>query len=104
MGDILSRFGSLEKMQEAFTASLVGALMDSIMVIGVLIMMILYGGHLTWYVIGFTMIYIFIRLLTYSTYRQLSEENLIKGARVESYFMETLLQHSDSENARVSRA
>lgn len=90
MGDILSRFGSLEKMQEAFTASLVGALMDSIMVIGVLIMMILYGGHLTWYVIGFTMIYIFIRLLTYSTYRQLSEENLIKGARVESYFMETL--------------
>jgi len=90
MGDIQSRFGSLDKLQETFTGSLVGALMDSIMVIGVLIMMILYGGQLTWYVIGFTTIYILIRVATYSTYRQLSEDTLVRYARVESYFMETL--------------
>jgi ATP-binding cassette subfamily B protein RaxB len=74
LGDIQSRFGSLNTLRETFTSSIVGALMDSIMVIGVLVMMALYGGWLTWFVLGFTAVYVFIRLLTYSTYRQLSED------------------------------
>lgn len=60
------------------------------MVIGVLVMMVLYGGYLTWIVLGFTAVYVFIRLLTYGYYRQLSEESMIKSARANSYFMETL--------------
>lgn len=47
LGDIQSRFGSLDALRSTFTASIVGAIMDSIMVIGVLVMMILYGGWLT---------------------------------------------------------
>jgi len=89
-GDIQSRFGSLQTMQQTFARSLVGILVDTIMVVGVSVMMIFYGGYLTWYVIGFTVIYILIRLLTYTTYRQLSEETIVKEARKESYFMETL--------------
>ena len=42
------------------------------------------------FVLGFTAVYVFIRILTYSRYRQLSEEALIAGARAGSYFMETL--------------
>jgi ATP-binding cassette subfamily B protein RaxB len=64
--------------------------MDSIMVIGVLVMMILYGKTLTWIVIGFTTVYVLLRLLTYGYYRQLSEESLVRSARSSSYFMETL--------------
>lgn len=90
LGDIQSRFGSLNTLQETFTGSIVGALMDGIMVIGVLVMMILYGGWLTWFVLGFTLTYILIRLSTYEIYRQLSEESLVKDARSKSYFMETL--------------
>lgn len=90
LGDIQSRFGSLSTLREMFTSSVVGALMDSIMVIGVVIMMILYGGWLTWVVVGFTLAYVFIRLVTYGTYRQLSEEALVRDARTKSYFMETL--------------
>lgn len=90
LGDIQSRFGSLDALQATFTTSVVGAMMDGIMVIGVLVMMVLYGGYLTWIVLGFTVVYVLIRLLTYGYYRQLSEESLIRSARASSYFMETL--------------
>lgn len=90
LGDIQSRFDSLDTLRETFTTSVVGAIMDSIMVFGVLMMLVLYGGYLTWIVLGFTAIYVLIRLLTYGYYRQLSEEALIRDARASSYFMETL--------------
>ncbi|ENN2745552.1 peptidase domain-containing ABC transporter [Salmonella enterica] len=90
LGDILSRFGSLNTLRTTFTTSMVGAIMDGIMVCGLLIMMLLYGKSLTWVVLGFTVVYIAIRLFTYTYYRQLSEEQLIMEARVSSYFMETL--------------
>lgn len=90
LGDIQSRFGSLDTLRTTFTTSVVGAIMDSIMVAGVLVMLVLYGGWLTVVVLGFTTVYILIRLLTYNYYRQLSEEALVRGARAGSYFMETL--------------
>lgn len=90
LGDIQSRFGSLDTLRETFTTSVVGAIMDGIMVVGLLVMLIMYGGWLTWVVIGFTAIYVVLRLVSYSYYRQLSEESLVRGARASSYFMETL--------------
>ncbi|MBZ2028322.1 peptidase domain-containing ABC transporter [Klebsiella pneumoniae] len=90
LGDIQSRFGSLDTLRATFTTSVVGAIMDSIMVVGVFVMMLLYGGYLTWIVLGFTTFYVLIRLVTYSYYRQISEETLVRGARASSYFMETL--------------
>lgn len=90
LGDIQSRFGSLETLREVFTSSIVGAIMDSIMVCVMLVMMILYSGWLAWVVLGFTGVYVGLRLVTYRYYRQLSEELLIRKARSGSYFMETL--------------
>lgn len=90
LGDIQSRFGSLDTLRATFTTSVVGAIMDSIMVVGVFVMMLLYGGYLTWIVLGFTTVYVLIRLVTYSYHRQISEETLVRGARASSYFMETL--------------
>lgn len=90
LGDIQSRFDSLDKLRKTFTTSLVGAIMDGIMVACVLVMMVLYGGTLTLVVLGFSAVYVLIRLLTYDRYRQLSEESLIRGARAGSFFMETL--------------
>ncbi|MFP1746915.1 peptidase domain-containing ABC transporter [Lonsdalea quercina] len=90
LGDIQSRFDSLDKLRKTFTTSLVGAIMDGIMVACVLVMMVLYGGNLAVVVLGFSAVYVLIRLLTYDRYRQLSEESLIRGARAGSFFMETL--------------
>ena len=90
LGDIQSRFDSLDTLRATFTTRVIGFIMDSIMVVGVFVMMLLYGGYLTWIVLCFTTIYIFIRLVTYGNYRQISEECLVREARAASYFMETL--------------
>lgn len=90
LGDIQSRFDSLDTLRATFTTSVIGFIMDSIMVVGVCVMMLLYGGYLTWIVLCFSTIYIFIRLVTYGNYRQISEECLVREARAASYFMETL--------------
>ncbi|MGX1956279.1 peptidase domain-containing ABC transporter [Serratia proteamaculans] len=90
LGDIQSRFGSLDTIRTTFTTSIVSSIIDGIMSVGVFIMMLLYGGWLVWVVLGFTAIYIILRLSTYQYYRQLSEEQLVKGALAGSHFMETL--------------
>lgn len=90
LGDIQSRFGSLDTIRATFTTSIVSSIIDGIMSVGVFIMMLLYGGWLVWVVLGFTAIYVILRLSTYQYYRQLSEEQLVKGARAGSHFMETL--------------
>ncbi|WP_261438757.1 ABC transporter transmembrane domain-containing protein, partial [Serratia entomophila] len=90
LGDIQSRFGSLDTIRTTFTTSIVNSIIDGIMSIGVFVMMLLYGGWLVWVVMGFTVIYVVLRLSTYRHYRQASEEQLVKGAKAGSHFMETL--------------
>ncbi|MDA5495296.1 peptidase domain-containing ABC transporter [Yersinia intermedia] len=90
LGDIQSRFGSLDTIRTTFTTSIVNSIIDCIMSVGVLVMMLFYGGWLVWVVLGFTAIYIIMRLVTYSHYRQASESLLVKEAKASSHFMETL--------------
>ncbi len=90
LGDIQSRFSSLDVIRSTFTNSIVTGIIDTIMTIGLLIMLILYGGWLVWIVIGFTLCYAIMRLATYRFYRRVSEEQVIKGARSSSHFMESL--------------
>lgn len=90
VGDIQSRFSSLRTIQSTLTNSIVSTIIDLIMTISVVIMMFLYGGWLTWVVIAFSLIYLLLRLATYLTYRQITEEQIIKNAKASSHFMETL--------------
>lgn len=90
LGDIQSRFSSLDTIRSTFTSSIVTGIMDSIMTVGLLIMLTLYGGWLVWVVIGFTFCYALMRLLTYRFYRRVAEEQVVKGARSGSHFMESL--------------
>lgn len=90
LGDIQSRFSSLDTIRSTFTSSIVTGIMDSIMTVGLLIMLTLYGGWLVWVVVGFTFCYALMRLLTYRFYRRVAEEQVVKGARSGSHFMESL--------------
>ncbi|PLV61915.1 peptidase domain-containing ABC transporter [Erwinia sp. B116] len=90
LGDIQSRFLSLDTLKATLTSNVVNSLMDGVMTIGLLVMMVLYGGWLVWVVLAFTAIYCLFRLSTYQRYRQISEEMLVKNARSGSHFMETL--------------
>ncbi|NUU66743.1 peptidase domain-containing ABC transporter [Enterobacteriaceae bacterium BIT-l23] len=90
VGDIQSRFSSLDVIRRTFTQDVVGGLMDAIVSLGLVVMMALYGGWLTWVVGGFTACYALLRLSTYNVYRRISEEQIVKSARAGSHFMETL--------------
>ena len=89
-GDIQSRFSSLDAIRTTFTNNIVGGIIDGIMTVGLFVMMMVYGGWLVWVVSGFTLVYILIRMMTYRTYRQFSEEQIVKAAKANSHFMETL--------------
>ncbi|HDT6599546.1 TPA: peptidase domain-containing ABC transporter [Raoultella ornithinolytica] len=90
LGDIQSRFASLDIIRATFTNSIVTGMIDSIMTIGLLIMLSLYGGWLVWVVLGFTVCYAIMRALTYKFYRTVSEELIVKRAPSGSHFMESL--------------
>lgn len=90
VGDIHSRFSSLKTIQQTLTQSIVSTIIDSIMTISVIIMMLIYGGWLFWVVLAFSFIYFILRIVTYMVYRQLNEEQIVKGAKSHSHFMETL--------------
>lgn len=90
LGDIQSRFASLDTIRSTFTNSIVSGIIDSIMTIGLLVMLSLYGGWLVWVVLGFTLCYAAMRAITYKFYRAINEELIVKRARSGSHFMETL--------------
>ncbi|WGE47715.1 peptidase domain-containing ABC transporter [Actinobacillus equuli] len=90
VGDIHSRFDSLSIIHKTLTSSIVATIIDSVMIICLIVMMILYGGWLFLIVLGFSVVYLILRIVTYWTYRQISEEKIIKAARSHSHFMETL--------------
>lgn len=90
LGDIQSRFSSLDTIRATFTNSIVMGIIDSIMTVGLLVMLSLYGGWLAWVVLGFTVCYAAMRIITYKFYRTISEELIVKRARSGSHFMETL--------------
>lgn len=90
LGDIQARFFSLDVIRSTLTNGIVDGIIDSIMTIGLFVMLYLYGGWLVWVVMGFTFIYMALRFATYHYYRQASEEKIVKDAKANSHFMETL--------------
>lgn len=66
--------------KKTLPGSIVSTIIDSIMVIYLVVMMLLYGGWLFGVVLGFSVIYLLLRMrmVTYLTYRQISEEQIIR--------------------------
>jgi ATP-binding cassette subfamily B protein RaxB len=90
IGDIVSRFGSLDEIKQMLTTELVEAIVDGVMVIGTLIMMIIYSPILALIVFSVVLIYLGIRLTMYRRLRQLTEEGIVAKANVDTNFMETV--------------
>ncbi len=90
IGDIVSRFGSLEEVKQLLTTGLIEAIVDGIMAIGLLVMMFVYSPTLAFIVIAAVALYIIIRLALYRPYRELNEEAIVADAKQNSNFMETV--------------
>jgi ATP-binding cassette subfamily B protein RaxB len=90
VGDVASRFTSLETVQQALTTGPIPALIDGLMSIGLVIMMCAYSPLLATIALSFTLLYAGMRLGFYQAYRRANEEAIVYGARESSHFIETL--------------
>lgn len=90
MGDVMSRFGSQDRILTAITTDLVVAALDGLMVIVTLAIMVTIAPGLTVLVLVFTALYAGLRGALYMPLRQASVEAIVWNARQDSHFLESL--------------
>jgi len=90
LGDINSRFGSLDVIQRTLTTSFLAALIDGVLVVATLVLMFVYSPLLAFITICAVVLYGVLRALIYRPLRAASEETLVRGAKQQSNFLETV--------------
>lgn len=90
VGDVVSRFGSLDAVQRTLTTSAITALLDGVMSIALVVMMWIYGGWLLAVALISVGIYSAIRFAAYLPFRRISEEAIVHAAQENSHFMESV--------------
>jgi ATP-binding cassette, subfamily B, bacterial CvaB/MchF/RaxB len=90
LGDLLSRFQSLQQVRQMMTTGIVSAWLDGLMVIVTLIVMLYYSLSLTCVVLAIVAAYVLLRVAAFQKMKQLKQEQLVASANESSHFMETL--------------
>ncbi|CAM2153673.1 ATP-binding cassette, subfamily B, bacterial RaxB [Pararobbsia alpina] len=90
VGDIVSRFGSIDSIHQTLTTSFIAALLDGAMAIATLVAMCLYSGALTAVAIATMAAYALGRILTYRPFRNAALDTIVRGATQQSHFLETV--------------
>ena len=108
LGDVVSRFGSVNTIQKTLTSSLIEAVLDGLMSIAALGMMLLYSPLLTAVVVGAVAVYALLRWAMYKPFRDASAERLVVAAKENTHFLESLraitpLKLFGRENERRAR-
>lgn len=90
VGDIVSRFDSLNAIQRTLTTGFLEALIDGVMVIVTLGMMLFYSIKLALIAIVAATIYALLRFALYRPFRLATEDQIVRGAKQQSHFLETI--------------
>lgn len=90
MGDIVSRFRSMQPVQQLVTTTIVEAVIDGLMATTTLVVMLVFSRKLSIIPLTALAIYALIRWLVYGIQREAAHENLIKAANENTHFLETL--------------
>jgi ATP-binding cassette subfamily B protein RaxB len=90
MGDIVSRFGSLQPVRDTLTQGLVTALIDGLLSIATLVVMFMYSPTLAFIVIAVVMIYSLGRWALFHPIKQLNQQILQSDAQQQSFFMQSI--------------
>jgi ATP-binding cassette, subfamily B, bacterial CvaB/MchF/RaxB len=90
LGDVVSRFGAIETIQQTLTASFLSAVIDGLMTIVTLVMMFIYNSALGCIALGTMALYAMLRWLWYKPLRRASEEQIVRAAKQQSHFLETV--------------
>jgi ATP-binding cassette subfamily B protein RaxB len=90
LGDIVSRFESINTIQRTLTGSFLEAILDGTMAIVTLAMMFYYNSRLSFVVLSAFLLYAALRFILYTPIRQASEEQIVCSAKQQSHFLETI--------------
>ncbi|TXI51202.1 MAG: peptidase domain-containing ABC transporter [Lysobacter sp.] len=90
LGDIVSRIGSVQRIQQTITTNFVEAVVDGLMAVATLGMMLAYSPLLALVTLVAVALYLAMRMATFRRFRDGSEQQLIEAARQQSHFFETV--------------
>lgn len=90
MGDVLSRFSSVQSIQNTITANFVETLLDGFMGSLTLVILCSYSFSLTFLVVSAFSLYSLLRWAMYRTLWQVNEEQLVYEAKQQSELMESV--------------
>ena len=89
LGDIVSRFGSIQTIQRSLTTQFVEGIVDGLLVVGTLVIMLLYSVQLTVVALGAVTMYAVLRWTVFQALREATAEQIVHAARQQTHFLES---------------
>lgn len=89
LGDIVSRFGSINAIQQTLTTRFVEVVLDGVMAILTLGMLLLYSPWLASLTLGAFALYGILRVVSYPVLRETTHAQIIAAAKQQSQFLES---------------
>ena len=90
LGDIVSRFGSIETIQNTFTTQFVEGVIDGLLVLVTLVVMALYSGELTAVTLGAVLLYALLRWGVFHGLRSATAETIRRASLQQTHFLESV--------------
>ena len=90
IGDIVSRFDSVNTIQQSLTVGFVESVLDGLMSIGTLTIMLIYNGRLSLISIVAVVLYVILRACLYGALRMSNQKQIVFAARGKSLLMESV--------------
>jgi len=89
VGDVISRFGSIQSLQRALTTQFVEAVIDGLLVTATLVVMLMYSVTLSSIAIGTVALYAVTRWLLFGQLKAATGEQIVYAAKQQSHFLES---------------
>jgi len=90
LGDVVSRFGSIDTIQRTLTTSFLEAILDGAMTVITLVLMFIYSRPLAWIAVAAMSLYGLSRWIWFAPLRRAREDQIIHAAKQQSHFFETV--------------
>lgn len=90
LGDVVSRFNSIDLIQRTLTTSFIEAIVDGLLTVVTLVVMAMYSQMLSSIAIIAMLLYAISRIAWFAPLRSATEEQIVHAARQQSHFLESV--------------
>ncbi len=89
-GDVMSRFGAIQQIQQTLTTSFIEVVLDGLLVVLTFAMMAFYSLKLTLIALTAVGLYALLRWAFFRPLREATEESIVHDAKASTHFLESL--------------